>query len=531
MVGLPEEALVGHGPPMPYWIPERTDEYRRRNDEVLSGLASTAPFETVFRRAGGERFPVVIYDAPLRDADGRQTGWMSSIIDVTEEKRAEERERLQHERLQTAARLTTMGEMASSLAHELNQRAGRHLELPRRGRSTSSSAGSRAPRTWAPRSPRRASRRARGAGDPGVHEFVRKREPQRVAMDVGTLLEECRALIELQARRTGTQVNVEVAPGLQAIVGDAFMLEQVILNLTRNAIEAMADVEPARRVLLIRARPCEGGGTCIVVRDRGTGIPDAVAGQLFSPFFTTMREGMGMGLSICRSIVEAHGGRLSFERLDVGTEFHIQLPAHDPHRRRRGADPRRSGVAAALARPRLPRPRLGGGFPRWLAAGGEDPGSPAAVAPRRAHGGPERHRPLRAPAFEERIPAWPVVFLTGHGDVPWRSTRSSSARSTSSRSPSTTTSHVDRLLAALEESAAATRRRAWPPGATKGSPRSRARAGDPRPRHRGHYNKVIADRLGIAMRTVEVYRARIFGKMGVKSAVELARMFAGRDEP
>ncbi len=156
-----------------------------------------------------------------------------------------------------------------------------------------------------------------------MHEFVRKREPQRVAMDVGTLLEECRALIELQARRTGTQVNVEVAPGLQAIVGDAFMLEQVILNLTRNAIEAMADVEPARRVLLIRARPCEGGGTCIVVRDRGTGIPDAVAGQLFSPFFTTMTEGMGMGLSICRSIVEAHGGRLSFERLDVGTEFHI----------------------------------------------------------------------------------------------------------------------------------------------------------------------------------------------------------------
>ena len=327
MVGLPEEALVGHGPPMPYWIPERTDEYRRRNDEVLSGLASTAPFETVFRRAGGERFPVVIYDAPLRDADGRQTGWMSSIIDVTEEKQAEERERLQHERLQTAARLTTMGEMASSLAHELNQPLGAitsylagSLNLIERGGASAEDLGPALAK---------ASQQAQRAGQVirRVHEFVRKREPQRVAMDVGALLEECRALVELQARRTGARVSVEVEPGLQAIVGDAFMLEQVILNLTRNAIEAMADVEPARRVLVIRARPCEGGGTCIVVRDRGTGIPDAVAGQLFSPFFTTKTEGMGMGLSICRSIVEAHGGRLSFERLDVGTEFHIQLPA------------------------------------------------------------------------------------------------------------------------------------------------------------------------------------------------------------
>ncbi|MBL0141931.1 MAG: PAS domain S-box protein [Betaproteobacteria bacterium] len=327
MVGLPEEGLVGYGPPMPYWIPERTDEYRRRVEEVLSGQASTAPFETVFQRANGERFPVVIYDAPLRDADGRQTGWMSSIIDATEEKQAEERERVQHERLQTAARLTTMGEMASSLAHELNQPLGAiasylagSLNLIERGGATAEELGPALAK---------ASQQAQRAGQVirRVHEFVRKREPQRAVLEAAKLIEECRALVELQARRSEVQISVQSEPGVPAIVGDAVMLEQVILNLTRNAIEAMAEVEPGRRLLVIGAKPGEGGGACIVVRDYGAGIPDSVAGQLFSTFFTTKPDGMGMGLSICRSIVEAHGGRLGFERLDLGTEFRMHFPA------------------------------------------------------------------------------------------------------------------------------------------------------------------------------------------------------------
>jgi len=311
---------------MPYWIPERIDEYQRRVDQVLSGHAGAAPFETVFRRADGERFPVIIYDAPLRDADGRQTGWMSSIIDATEEKNAEERERLQHERLQTAARLSTMGEMASSLAHELNQPLGAiasylagSLNVIERGGASAEELGPALTK---------ASQQAQRAGQVirRVHEFVRKREPQKVALDVGQLLEECRALVELQARRSGTRVSVEVEPGLPAIVGDAVMLEQVVLNLTRNAIEAMAEVDSARRILVIAARRCEGGGACISVRDRGIGIPEDVAEQIFSPFFTTKAEGMGMGLSICRSIVEANGGRLAFERHDLGTEFHMRFP-------------------------------------------------------------------------------------------------------------------------------------------------------------------------------------------------------------
>lgn len=325
MVGLPEEALVGHAPPMPYWVPERMDEYRDRVDQVLSGQATTAPYETVFQRADGQRFPVVIYDAPLRDADGRQVGWMSSIIDVTEEKQAEERERQQHERLQTAARLTTMGEMASSLAHELNQPLGAitsylagSLNLLQKGD---------APKEEIAAALAKASAQAQRAGQVirRVHEFVRKQEPKRMPVEVSALLDDCRALIDLQARRDGVRVTVEVEADLPPVYGDPVLLQQVILNLTRNGIDAMAGCPPERRRLAISASRL-GAWVLIVVRDFGSGIDESLAEQVFSPFFTTKAEGMGMGLSICRSIVELHGGRLNFRRLADGTEFHLQLP-------------------------------------------------------------------------------------------------------------------------------------------------------------------------------------------------------------
>jgi len=325
MVGLPEEKLVGHAPPMPYWTPERLDEYQERVDRVLSGQASAAPFETVFRRADGTRFPVVIYDAPLKDADGVQVGWMSSILDVTEEKNAEERERQQQERLQTAARLTTMGEMASSLAHELNQPLGAiasylagSINLLEKGDVSKEELRAALAK---------ASAQAQRAGQVirRVHDFVRKQEPKREAVEVTALLEDCRALIDLQARRDGVRVTVSVEPGLPPVYGDPVLLEQVILNLTRNGIDAMAGCPPERRRLEVAAGRL-GAWVRIAVRDYGAGIDEAAAEQVFSPFFTTKREGMGMGLSICRSIVELHDGRLGFRRLDDGTEFHLQLP-------------------------------------------------------------------------------------------------------------------------------------------------------------------------------------------------------------
>jgi two-component system, LuxR family, sensor histidine kinase DctS len=146
-----------------------------------------------------------------------------------------------------------------------------------------------------------------------------------VAVEVAALLEDCRALIDLQARRDGVQVTVGVEPGLAPVYGDPVLLEQVILNLTRNGIDAMAGCPPERRRLEVTAAR-HGAWVRITVRDYGTGIDESLAEQVFSPFFTTKREGMGMGLSICRSIVELHDGRLGFRPLADGTEFHLQLP-------------------------------------------------------------------------------------------------------------------------------------------------------------------------------------------------------------
>ena len=133
------------------------------------------------------------------------------------------------------------------------------------------------------------------------------------------------APLELQGRREGVRVNLAVESVLPPVHGDPVMLQQVLLNLTRNAIEAMAQVAPERRRLAITAARAPSG-VRLGVRDQGTGIPDAIAEEVFSPFFTTKAEGMGMGLSICRSIVEAHGGRLWFERHADGVEFHVLLP-------------------------------------------------------------------------------------------------------------------------------------------------------------------------------------------------------------
>ncbi|HEX4859067.1 MAG TPA: ATP-binding protein [Usitatibacteraceae bacterium] len=334
MVGLDESELVGKLPPMPYWAPEYLRDYEQRMAEVFAGTVSEHAFETVFQRADGTRFPVMIYEAPLKDAHGRQAGWMSSIVDVSEQKAAAQATRTQEERLQKVARLTTMGEIASSLAHELNQPLAAitsyltgSLNLLRQGGVTPGEI--QAPLEKANQQALRAGQVIRR-----VHDFVRKREPQRSPVSLHTLVHECLPLVELQARNSGVRVEADVAADLPQVMADPVLLEQVLLNLTRNAIESMAAMEPARRHLSIGARRLAGDTLQLDVRDYGAGIPEPLRDKLFSAFFTTKTEGMGMGLSICRSIIELHGGRLWFDSHADGTTFSIQLPclADDLHR-------------------------------------------------------------------------------------------------------------------------------------------------------------------------------------------------------
>jgi two-component system sensor histidine kinase DctS len=326
MTGYAPDELLGRAPPMPYWDPEDLPSIEERQQQILAGTTPLTGVERRLIRKNGERFDALVFDAPLIDAEGRHTGWMGSVLDITEQKRMRELARQQEDRLQATARLVTMGEMASTLAHELNQplaaissySAGCLNRLESDNADPGELKGIMV----------KLSKQAQRAGQiiKRVHDFVRRSEPKRELIDVNALIREAVALVEPNSRKHLVRIQADLAPGLPEVPADPVMIEQVVVNLLRNAMDAMAETPPARRLLSIATR-VEGGQVLIRVADRGGGIPPEAAARLFQPFFTTKAEGMGMGLNICRSIAELHRGKLGFEaNPGGGTIFTFSLP-------------------------------------------------------------------------------------------------------------------------------------------------------------------------------------------------------------
>lgn len=328
MVGYPAEEIIGRLPPMPYWAPEAYEDYQKRFNAMLAGHVAQEGFETVYKHASGERIRVLIYESALINEFGQQTGWMSSILDITELKRAQELSRQQHEKLQDSARLATMGEIASMLAHELNQPLAAissyttgALNLIKAGENDAALLQSAL---------EKANAQAQRAGQiiRSVHEFVKKREASRVPVSIAQLIQGVMPLVELQAQATQCQLLWHIAAKLPEVSADKVLLEQVLLNLTRNAIESMQSNPLPQRLLRVSAFFDLSAQQLVVeVIDRGHGIPAELAGQLFSPFFSTKSSGMGMGLNICRTAIEFHGGSLQFrDNPEGGTIFSFSLP-------------------------------------------------------------------------------------------------------------------------------------------------------------------------------------------------------------
>lgn len=249
--------------------------------------------------------------------------------------RSDERSRQQMAQLAHVARLATMGEMASGLAHELNQPLCAILnftearrELVRAGRSE----GDELPRTLA-----EVAAQAQRAGEVirGLREFVRHREPQRELVDLNGVVREVVGLTSVEARQGEVRVQLKLADPLPRALADRIQMQQVLVNLVRNAFEAMRDTPVRRRILTIQTFR-RRGTLEIAVRDCGPGVAEEAQARLFEPFFTTKPEGMGMGLSISRSIIEAHDGRIwaTFNR-QGGTTFRFTLPTA----RRKNGDP------------------------------------------------------------------------------------------------------------------------------------------------------------------------------------------------
>lgn len=327
MVGWTAEELIGRLPPMPYWVDEEIDATRALHDSILAGEGPDRGFEIQLKRRNGEIFPALIHEAPLIDSDGRQTGWMSSIIDVTDQKRAAELAQQQQERLQATARLVTMGEMASSLAHELNQPLAAIASynagcLNRLADGTTDVTGLQSALSKSMEQAQRAGRIIRR-----IYEFVRRSEPKSEPCNVARLLDETASFVDSDLRRNAIQLRHDYASSA-VVDGDRVLLGQVFLNLIRNAMEALRDTPRDRRNLVLSVSNTDDQVQVSII-DSGIGISADIADRLFEPFFTTKPEGMGMGLNICRSIVEAHHGRLWYEaNPDGGSIFFVLLPAH-----------------------------------------------------------------------------------------------------------------------------------------------------------------------------------------------------------
>ena len=264
---------------------------------------------------------------PVKSASGQVDGVLLCLVNVTEREQAQAQLRQRQAELAHVSRLSIVGEMASALAHEINQplsAIANHAQacLQAMRSSPADTDEIREDVTHIVTQAERAGQIVRR-----TRSFVRKDDSQRKRVDIADLVREAADLAETETREHGVALRLELDGAAHPVLADAVQVEQVILNLVRNALDAMKHQPRDERKLSIRTAAAEDGCVEVTVRDSGTGLPADQASHVFEPFFTTKPEGMGMGLAISRTIVEAHGGRLwASTNPDRGMAFRFTLP-------------------------------------------------------------------------------------------------------------------------------------------------------------------------------------------------------------
>lgn len=445
LVGMSADELLGQTPPYSYWPSEELEQHKRNIRMLLRGDIASLNSEVRVMHRDGRRLICRMYTSPLTDSEGSQTGWMTSVTDITEPTRireelakaqerfitvlqsldaavsvappepsdellfaneayqkwfgqllapghrvlarasrspwaesrevfnpnvqrwfdvrlrsiqwvdgrivqllvatditlrklAEENQRMQYQRLQQTSRLINMGEMASSLAHELNQplAAIANYTMGAVARLRSSQAGGMAVSTddlieMLTKTAAQAERA--GKVIQRIRGFVKRSDPVRKSVEVADIVAEAVGLAEIDARSLGIRIQVDLSDGLPPIHVDPILIEQVLLNLVKNGLDAMKAVAGSEASeLQVRVGLNDPQTLSVAVVDRGAGVAPEIRDRLFDSFYTTKQEGMGMGLNICRSIIESHQGRLWFEdNPDGGSTFRFTIPVgHGP---------------------------------------------------------------------------------------------------------------------------------------------------------------------------------------------------------
>ena len=305
MLGYGREDLVSD---RVSWREITPDKWRAADEQALTELAATGvcqPFEKEYFRKDGSRVPVLVGAALL---EGRRDEGVAFVLDLTERKLAEEALHQIQAELAHINRITAMGQLAASITHEVNQPlaaivnnadaclnwlAANNLEEARESAALVVAGGHRASEIIG-----------------RIRALIKKAPPRKDALGINEAIVEVITLTHSEAVKNGVSVQTQLAEDLPLIQGDRVQLQQVILNLILNAVQAMSGVSEKSRELLISTEQDASGAVLVTVQDSGPGLNPESVDRVFDAFYTTKPQGMGMGLAICRSIIEAHGGRL-----------------------------------------------------------------------------------------------------------------------------------------------------------------------------------------------------------------------------
>jgi PAS domain S-box-containing protein len=330
MFGRTEEELRGRTP-LDLGADEEREAFTSLYERLRAGKQQSYDTVRQYRHKDGTPIWVHAYVSRIRGNDGKPPLLLATTIDITDRKRAEAASRDALSELARVARLTTMGEMTASIAHEINQPLGAIVND-----------GSAGIRWLANASPdleeaRACFRRIVNDGHrasqviSGIRAMLKKTVGAKELLDINELAREVLMFARGEIESQKIVVQTELKENLLEVFVDRIQLQQVVLNLVMNGIDTMAVVRNRARVLKLRSEQTGVTSVSLTVEDTGAGVDNSIIGRIFEAFFTTKQHGMGLGLSICRSIVVAHGGQLSVSPGHPhGSAFHIELPACQP---------------------------------------------------------------------------------------------------------------------------------------------------------------------------------------------------------